>query len=478
MAMRYAEMMPQDQAKRRRNDWETGHRLPPVGVIVLAIALLAGCNSGRPPTPYVAESQILHDSRGETSNYGDIFAAKRDIEVHARRDVDSPVIYKLRLGELFYAHEGIAINPDPTPVRVKQNITLDSNQRPPVTAKPGETAYLVYTANDLFDVWFRGEVYSLEEFQLEESFAPPQSSSFDDLWDYLEGHDNKTQEWVFAENVHGYKGWFTIPKEEFGHNVFDHLSDFRFGDHDWLVLQPGEQRLLQQWRTDGTLTLSLQLLDMFGRPKPSWRLSGPLPSRVLLNYPAAPPMIVTCRQTERSAACEIYAFKKIRKETSAGEMEAKHQLAKASRPNAVFIGQEWMILTCSTANDVYDWSSSCTGLNEVHSQDTSELTVVDLNSGKSRRIIKIEDSYSTSRPPHLVPGPKQALPEHLSWVSEERVEYFKDTLAITPAGFSVEVSFPEKVPSIRQRLHVELPAMTITLEPTGTDERNAAARSD
>lgn len=128
--MRYAEMMPQDQAKRRRNDWETGHRLPPVGwVIVLAIALLAGCNSGRPPTPYVTKSQILYSSKGETSDYSDIFAAKRDIEVHARRDVDSPVIYKLRLGELFYAHEGIAINPDPTPVRVKQNITLDSNQR-------------------------------------------------------------------------------------------------------------------------------------------------------------------------------------------------------------------------------------------------------------------------------------------------------------------------------------------------------------
>jgi len=58
------------------------------------------------------------------------------------------------------------------------------------------------------------------------------------------------------------------------------------------------------------------------------------------------------------------------------------------------------------------------------------------------------------------------------------IEYFKDTIAITPAGFSVEVSFPKKAPGVRLRLHVALPAMTITLEPTGTDERNAAARSD
>lgn len=472
--MRYGEISLWDKATPHRDDWGTGHRLPPVAwIVVLAMTLLAGCNSGRPPTPYVTDSLILYNSRGDTSDYGDIFAAKRDIEVHARHDVDSPVIYKLRPGELFYAHKGIAINPDPTPVRVKQEIKLDSNQRPPVTAKRGEIAYLVYDGDEWFDVWFRGEVYSLEEFELEESFAPPQSSSFYDLWDYLEIHYNKTQEWVFSENVQGSKGWFTIPKEEFGRNVFDHLSDFRFGDHDWLVLQPGEQRLLQQWRTDGTLTLSLQLLDMFGKPKPSWRLSGPLPSRVLLNYPAAPPMIVTCPQTERSVACEIYAFKKIDKETSAGEMEPKYQLAKASRSNALFIGQEWMILTCSTANDVYDWSSSCTGFDEVHAQYSRELTVVDLNSGKSRRIIKIEDSSGTSSPPHLVPGPDQALPENLSWVSEERVEYFKDTLAITPEGFSVEVSFPDKAPGVRQRLQVALPAMTITLEPTGTDERNA-----
>lgn len=70
------------------------------------------------------------------------------------------------------------------------------------------------------------------------------------------------------------------------------------------------------------------------------------------------------------------------------------------------------------------------------------------------------------------------LPETQSWVGEAPIEYFKDTLAITPAGFSMDVSFPEKAPGVPQCLHVALPAMTITLEPTGTDERNAAARSD
>ncbi|MDY6956984.1 MAG: hypothetical protein SVO96_08955 [Pseudomonadota bacterium] len=51
--------------------------------------------------------------------------------------------------------------------------------------------------------------------------------------------------------------------------------------------------------------------------------------------------------------------------------------------------------------------------------------------------------------------------------------YFKDTLTVTPEGFSVEVSFPEKAPGVRQRLHVALPAITVTLQPLVTDERDA-----
>lgn len=113
----------------------------------------------------------------------------------------------------------------------------------------------------------------------------------------------------------------------------------------------------------------------------------------------------------------------------------------------MFVGQDWMILTCNTAIDVYEWSSSCAGFGD-ESGDLTELTVVDLRNGKSHPIIKGSSSYG-GLPAFVV---EDRLPETLSWVSEAPIEYVKDTLAITPAGFSVEVSFPEKVPSIRQRL--------------------------
>jgi len=131
-----------------------------------------------------------------------------------------------------------------------------------------------------------------------------------------------------------------------------------------------------------------------------------------------------------------------------------------------------MILTCNTAIDVYEWSSSCTGFDE--SGDLTELTVVDQRNGKSHPIIKGSSSYG-GLPAFVV---ADRLPETPSWVSEAPIEYVKDTLAITPAGFSVAVGLPDKTPGVPQRLHVALPAMTVMLEPTGTDERNAAARPD
>ena len=90
---------------------------------------------------------------------------------------------------------------------------------------------------------------------------------------------------------------------------------------------------------------------------------------------------------------------------------------------------------------------------------------MDLHHGKSHRIIKGSGIYA-GPPLFLVPGPGQTLPENLTWVSDSPVQYFKETLAITPQGFAVEVAFSEnKAPGTRQRLHVALPSMEITLEP-------------
>lgn len=474
--MRYAEMTLRDKAKPRRDDRETRHRVPPIAlVVVLAMALLAGCEKKAapegPPRPYIQPSYALHYTREAAgTGYGDIFAARRDIEVHAAHDLNSPVVFKLRPGELFYAHKGIAINPEPMPLRVVRDVILDYGPGAPLTIKTGETIHYLYDYSipDGYIVayWYRGSVYKKDmgdHGEEQSSFSPtPDQARY--IGEDVETRIDRIQEWVYAENIAGAKGWFTFPQAS-DEDYFDFGNGETFADHDWLVLQPGEKQLSQQWRMDGTLSLKSGILSL---SESIWRLPEARGARLLLNYPAAPPLIVTCPQGDRSAPCQMYAFRRTAVEKGGGETEPMERLVKANRPNAVFIGQDWMILTCNTALDVYEWSSPCAGFGNGFNELT-ELTVVDLGNGRSHPIVKGSDPYGG--PTAFVVA--TLLPESLSWVSEAPVEYFKDTLTVTPEGFSVEVSFPKKAPEVRQRLHVALPAMNITLEPTATDGRNA-----
>jgi len=429
------------------------------------MALLAGCHSGRPPTPYVTDSGALSGSK-DSYGYGDVFVASRDIEVHVEHDLNSPVVFKLRPGELFYAHKGIAINPEPLPLQVVRDVILDYGPGAPLTLKSGDTLHYLYDHpipdGYVVEYWYRGSVYVKDMgYGDEESSFSPTSYQVRYIGEEPETRIDRIQEWVYAENIAGAKGWFTFPVESDG-DYFDNVNSQIFADHDWLVLKPGEKQLSQQWRTDGTLSLKIAILP---ESESIWRLPEARGARLLLNYPAAPPLIVTCPQGDRSAPCQMYAFRRTWVDKGGGETEGNERLVKASRPNAVFVGQDWMILTCNTAIDVYEWSSSCAGFGD-ESGDLTELTVVDLRNGKSHPIIKGSSFYG-GLPAFVV---ADRLPETLFWVGEAPIEYFKDTLAITPAGFSVDVSFPEKTPGVRQRLHVALPAMTITLEPRGTDE--------
>ncbi|HMM45669.1 MAG TPA: hypothetical protein PKE41_08535 [Candidatus Macondimonas sp.] len=467
--MRYGEISLWDKATPHRDDWGTGHRLPPVAwIVVLAMTLLAGCNSGRPPTPYITESGALSGSK-DSFGFGDIFAARRDIEVHAEHDLNSPVVFKLRPGELFFAHKGFAINPEPRPLQVVRDVILDYGPGAPVTVKSGETVYYLYDYpipdGYLVELWYRGSTYVKDVGYGEEksSFSPPYDQARY-IGEDAETRIDRIQEWIYAENIAGARGWFAFPQEA-GWEYFDYTESETFADHDWLVLQPGEKQLSQQWRMDGTLSLKIKILP---ESESIWRLPEARGARLLINYPAATPLIVTCPQGNRSAPCQMYAFRRTLVDRGGGTSEWNERLVTASRPNAMFIGQDWMILTCNTAIDIYEWSSSCTGFGD-ESDELTELTVVDLRNGRSHPIIKGGDHYG--RPPAFVVADRP--PENLSWVSETPIEYFKDTLAITPGGFSVEVSFPDKAPGVRQRLQVALPAMNITLEPTGMDERNA-----
>lgn len=459
--MRYAEMTPRDKAKPRCDNWETRHRVPLIAlVVVLAIALLAGCHSSRPPTPYVTDSGALSDSK-DSFGYGDIFAARRDIEVHAAHDLNSPVVFKLRPGELFYAHKGIAINPEPRPLQVVRDVILDYGPGAPLTIKTGETIHYLYdhyiSDGYVVEYWYRGSVYvkDMGDGEEESSFSPT-SYQVRYIGEDFETRIDRIQEWVYAENIAGAKGWFTFPVESYG-DYFDNVNSQIFADHDWLVLQPGEKKLAQQWRMDGTLSLKIGILP---ESESIWRLPESRGARLLLNYPAAPPLIVTCPQGDRSAPCQMYAFRRMESKNRGGAADTKELLFKANRPNAVFIGQDWMILTCNTAIDFYEWPSPCAGFGNGF-EDLTELTVVNLGNGRSHPIVKGSGFYGG--PPAFVVA--TLLPESLSWVSEAPVEYFKDTLTVTSEGFSVEVSFPKKAPEVRQRLHVALPAMNITLTP-------------
>ena len=471
--MRYAEISLWDKAKPRRDDRPIRHRVPSIAVVLLALMLLAGCEKKAaqdgPPRPYIQPSRALQYTRD--ADYGDIFAARRDIEVHAAHDLNSPVVFKLRPGELFYAHEGIAINPEPMPLRVVKDIPLDSSPETAATVKAGETVYYLYDfpwedgTGIVF--WYRGKVYGVDEMADEEDglFSPPYDQARY-IGEDVETRIDRIQEWVYAENIAGAKGWFTFPQASDA-DYFDFIIAETFADHDWLVLQPGEKQLSQQWRMDGTLSLKIGILP---ESESIWRLPEARQSRLLLNYPAAPPLIVTCPQGDRSASCQMYAFSRTAVEKGGGVRDAYERLVKASRPNAVFAGQDWMILTCNTGIDIYEWSSSCTGFGD-ESDDLTELTVVDLRNGRSHPIIKGSDHYG--RPPAFVVADR--LPENLSWVSETRVEYFKETLALTPQGFAVDVEFPDKMPGLRQHLQVALPSMEITLTPLSGDEQSTAA---
>lgn len=203
-----------------------------------------------------------------------------------------------------------------------------------------------------------------------------------------------------------------------------------FADHDWLVLSPGESSLSTRWDKDGTLSLSIELL-WEEHPSP-WLLPEARQSRLLLSYPAEPPLIVTCPEADQAASCQMYTFKRTQIDKGRGSYHSEYQLIKAPRPNAFFIGQDWMILTCHTGLNIYgDWSSDCTSsVAEFHGDP--ELAVVDMHHGKSHRIIKGSGIYA-GPPLFLVPGPGpgQTLPENLTWVNDSPVQYFKETLAIT-----------------------------------------------